>query len=110
MSSRFARNVEAGIRSGAVDPRIHSGIRAAIRTCDHLIGAGDEQYAYTYLRVDQQTGNIYAKSTGELAGTLNGLTATVASTGETVTGTSRRALLTALAVAHNTHITAARQS
>lgn len=104
--SRFARSVEAGIRSGAVNPSMNSGIKAAPRTCDHRIGSGDEAFASGYVRVEKATGTVTTRTRGMIIGTVTGLTAAVAVTGETVTGKNRKELLAALLLAHNTHLEA----
>ena len=106
--SRFARSVEAGIRSGAVNPRGHLHVKPLDLACNHPLGSGDETYAHTYVTVTQADGTVRSKTSRERIGKLDGLTATVAVTGETVAGKNRREVLTNLLLAHNAHIGATR--
>lgn len=103
---RFARAVEAGIRSGAVNPRGHLNTGPAQdRICNHPLATGDEEHASGYVTVARATGKATTRG-GMLLGTVTGLSATVAVTGKTVTGTNRKTLLTALVRAHNAHLAA----
>jgi hypothetical protein len=91
-----------GIRAGVVEWRSRPARKGTPSACNHPVGPGDEDYAGDYVRVEQATSRVINKGDGMMIGQLDGTThATVAVTGQTVTGANRKATLTALLLAHN---------